>query len=113
MRLQELLRSAGFTKSKAMSQIEVADFIEGVAQQQMTSQKIHMTGSFSESWGSNLVQVNGRISADSDIDWTVMLPGETLHLHGSDDKNKGCQCEVSNRLSVIEGHAQLQVPAGE
>lgn len=108
-RLHQLLNNAGFTEEKAEFQIRMADFIEGIARE-VTGSDIRMTGSFADGWANSLVQVNGRTAADSDIDFTVLLPGDPLHLEG------GCTCENQgdvSRLKVVEGHAQLQVPAGE
>uniref|UniRef100_A0A1I8IYI6 ANK_REP_REGION domain-containing protein n=1 Tax=Macrostomum lignano TaxID=282301 RepID=A0A1I8IYI6_9PLAT len=59
-------------------------------------------------WANSLIQVNGRTGADSDIDWTIIMP-QVFHLAG------GCHCEElqgNKRLQVVQGHAQVEVGTG-
>uniref|UniRef100_A0A1I8JJ31 ANK_REP_REGION domain-containing protein n=1 Tax=Macrostomum lignano TaxID=282301 RepID=A0A1I8JJ31_9PLAT len=105
--LHKLLNSAGFTQQRVVFQTRMADFLQSLAKL-LTKSEIVMTGSFADGWGNNLVKLNGRTAADSDIDWTVIVPGVTLHLQG------GCACSGASidRLSVDEGHVVLEVAAG-
>uniref|UniRef100_A0A1I8FUY1 ANK_REP_REGION domain-containing protein n=1 Tax=Macrostomum lignano TaxID=282301 RepID=A0A1I8FUY1_9PLAT len=68
--LHRLLSDAGFTEQRAKCQQRLADWLQNFTQV-LTQDIRQMTGSYAEGWANNLVQVNGRTAADSDIDWTV------------------------------------------
>ncbi|PAA74947.1 hypothetical protein BOX15_Mlig018816g1 [Macrostomum lignano] len=86
------LAKAGFTKERAECQQRSADCLEGVARV-LTQEDRQMTGSYAEGWANSLTRVNGRTDADSDIDWTVLIPGQELHLDG------GCESDEHSKMS--------------
>ncbi|PAA46602.1 hypothetical protein BOX15_Mlig015886g1 [Macrostomum lignano] len=113
--LSRILSSAGFTRERAKQQQRLADFLETLAGI-ITKDGRSMTGSYADGWGNSLKQVNGLTAADSDIDWTVIVGLQeededknmqlVFHLEGS------CRCGEAKTLSIIDGHAQIQSPAG-
>ncbi|PAA65438.1 hypothetical protein BOX15_Mlig011252g1 [Macrostomum lignano] len=107
--LHRLLSDAGFTEQRAKCQQRLADWLQGVARV-LTQDGRQMTGSYAEGWANSMVQVNGRTAADSDIDWTVLAPGQEFHLRGGCER-KG-SCKDATPLQVKEGHAQVAVGAG-
>ncbi|PAA90308.1 hypothetical protein BOX15_Mlig032599g1 [Macrostomum lignano] len=109
-KLHRLLNDAGFTEERATCQQRLAHWLEEVAQV-LTQDGRQMTGSYAEGWANNLVQVNGRTAADSDIDWTVLVAEQEFHLEGGCKRKYG-SCQVATRLQVTEGHAQVAVGAG-
>uniref|UniRef100_A0A1I8I451 ANK_REP_REGION domain-containing protein n=1 Tax=Macrostomum lignano TaxID=282301 RepID=A0A1I8I451_9PLAT len=101
--LHQLLSKAGFTSERAECQQRMACLLEGVAKT-LTEYSRKMTGSYAEGWANSLMQVNGRTAADSDIDWTVLVRGQTFHLE--DGCGKFRECNNVEKLKVAEGHAQ-------
>ncbi|PAA82405.1 hypothetical protein BOX15_Mlig024411g1 [Macrostomum lignano] len=107
LELHQWLNSAGFTSERAQSLQRFADFIQQMARG-MLPENWTMTGSYADGWANSLIQVNGRTGADSDIDWTIIMP-QVFHLAG------GCHCEElrgNKRLQVVQGHAQVEVGTG-
>uniref|UniRef100_A0A1I8H6Q3 ANK_REP_REGION domain-containing protein n=1 Tax=Macrostomum lignano TaxID=282301 RepID=A0A1I8H6Q3_9PLAT len=110
--LHRLLSNAGFTEQRARCQQRLADWLQGVAGVlTQDGNRRQMTGSYAEGWANNLVQVNGRTAADSDIDWTVLVAGQQFHLAGGCDRHWE-PCRDAILLQVKEGHAQVAVGAG-
>uniref|UniRef100_A0A1I8HT57 Mab-21_C domain-containing protein n=1 Tax=Macrostomum lignano TaxID=282301 RepID=A0A1I8HT57_9PLAT len=107
--LHQLLSKAGFTSERAECQQRMACLLEGVAKT-LTEYSRKMTGSYAEGWANSLMQVNGRTAADSDIDWTVLVRGQTFHLE--DGCGKFRECNNVEKLKVAEGHAQVTVGSG-
>ncbi|PAA73301.1 hypothetical protein BOX15_Mlig014288g1 [Macrostomum lignano] len=107
--LHRLLCEAGFTQHRAVCQQRLADLLEE-GSRALTQEDRQMTGSFAEGWANSLVQVNGRTGADSDIDWTVLVPGQTFHLKGACVNSTACR--HARLLAVNEGHAQVDVGSG-
>ncbi|PAA61138.1 hypothetical protein BOX15_Mlig004872g1 [Macrostomum lignano] len=113
--LHRLLSEAGFTEQRAKCQQRLANWLEEVARVlTQDDYRRQMTGSYAEGWANSLVQVNGRTAADSDIDWTVLVPGQQFHLEGGCNGRKSRQdsCKDATPLQVNEGHAQVPVGAG-
>ncbi|PAA70004.1 hypothetical protein BOX15_Mlig002485g2 [Macrostomum lignano] len=96
LQLHSKLSAAGFTEQRASLQGAAADVLEHILRLRTSYDDIFIVGSYSETWGNNLVCVDGRTDSESDIDITRFVQGRPLHLKGI------CKCPLAETDSTVE-----------
>uniref|UniRef100_A0A1I8H0B8 ANK_REP_REGION domain-containing protein n=1 Tax=Macrostomum lignano TaxID=282301 RepID=A0A1I8H0B8_9PLAT len=96
LQLHSKLSAAGFTEQRASLQGAAADVLERILRLRTSYEDIFIVGSYSETWGNNLVCVDGRTDSESDIDITRFVQGRPLHLKGI------CKCPLAETDATVE-----------